>query len=67
MIIADQGGPIYTAPRHYAAQGIPAVLYGAGARTLVAKGHSAEENLRLDDLMDATKVVAGALAELLRP
>lgn len=66
--ISEQGVPIYTDARHYAAQGIPTVLYGAGPRTLLeANGHNAEENLRLDDLKGATKVVAAALAELLRP
>jgi len=29
------GVPIYTDARHYAAAGVPAVLYGAGPRTLV--------------------------------
>jgi len=66
--IPEQGVPIYTDARHYAARGIPTVLYGAGPRTLLeANGHNAEENLRLGDLKGATKVVAAALAELLRP
>jgi len=65
--IPEQGVPIYTDARHYAARGIPTVLYGAGPRTLLeSNGHNAEENLRLEDLKDATKVVAAALAELLR-
>jgi acetylornithine deacetylase/succinyl-diaminopimelate desuccinylase-like protein len=66
--IPEQGVPIYTDARHYAGQGIPTVLYGAGPRSLLeANGHNAEENLRLNDLKGATKVVAAALAELLRP
>ena len=59
------GVPLYTDARHYAARGIPVVLYGAGPRTLLeANAHNAEENLRLDDLRAATKVVALAVAEL---
>jgi acetylornithine deacetylase/succinyl-diaminopimelate desuccinylase-like protein len=42
------------------------VLYGAGPRTLAeANGHRADEKLRLDDLHQATEVVALALADLL--
>ncbi len=66
--IPEQGVPIYTDARHYAARGIPTVLYGAGPRTLVeANGHNAEENLRLDDLRAATEILAAALADMLRP
>ena len=58
--------PIYTDARHYTAAGVPAVLYGAGPRTLVeANGHRADEKLALDDLHKATEVVALALADLL--
>jgi acetylornithine deacetylase/succinyl-diaminopimelate desuccinylase-like protein len=47
---------------------VPAVLYGAGPRTLAAaNGHRADENLRLADLHAATEVVALALADLLAP
>jgi acetylornithine deacetylase/succinyl-diaminopimelate desuccinylase-like protein len=61
------GVPLYTDARHYAARGIPAVLYGAGPRTLMeANAHNADENLRLADLCAATKVVALAVAELCR-
>lgn len=64
--IGEHGVPIYTDARHYTAAGIPAVLYGAGPRTLAeANGHSADENVRLDDLRRATKTVAATLAELL--
>jgi acetylornithine deacetylase/succinyl-diaminopimelate desuccinylase-like protein len=59
------GVPLYTDARHYAARGIPIVLYGAGPRTLLeANGHNADENLRLGDLHMATRVIAHALAEL---
>jgi acetylornithine deacetylase/succinyl-diaminopimelate desuccinylase-like protein len=64
--IAEQGVPLYTDARHYAAAGIPTVLYGAGPRTLAeARGHAADEQLRLADLRRATAVVACAVAELL--
>lgn len=59
------GVPLYTDARHYAARGIPTVLYGAGPRTLAeANGHNADENLRLNDLQAATRIVARAVAEL---
>lgn len=64
--IIEHGVPLYTDARHYAAAGIPTVLYGAGPRTLAeANGHAADEKLRLSDLRRATVVVACALAELL--
>ena len=60
------GVPLYTDARHYSQRGIPTVLYGAGPRTLMeARGHNTDENLRLDDLNRATKVVALTLADLL--
>ena len=59
------GVPLYTDARHYAARGIPCVLYGAGPRTLLeANAHNADENLRLSDLRAATKIVARAAAEI---
>jgi acetylornithine deacetylase/succinyl-diaminopimelate desuccinylase family protein len=59
------GVPLYTDARHYAAAGIPIVLYGAGPRTLLeANAHNANENLRLSDLRAATKIVALAVADL---
>jgi acetylornithine deacetylase/succinyl-diaminopimelate desuccinylase-like protein len=61
-----KGVPLYTDARHYAARGIPIVLYGAGPRTILeANAHNADENLRLNDLRAATKVVALAVGELL--
>jgi acetylornithine deacetylase/succinyl-diaminopimelate desuccinylase-like protein len=60
------GVPLYTDARHYAAAGIPIVLYGAGPRSILeANAHNADENLRLDDLRAATKIVALTVAELL--
>lgn len=60
------GVPLYTDARHYAAAGVPIVLYGAGPRTILeANAKRPDENLVLEDLRRATKVVAGALAILL--
>lgn len=65
--IAEHGVPLYTDARHYAAAGIPTVLYGAGPRTLgEAHGHAADECLRLNDLRGATATVACALTDLLK-
>lgn len=65
--IPAAGVPLYTDARHYAAHGCPVVVYGAGPRTLAeANAKSADENLLLEDLRRATKVVAAAVAELLR-
>jgi acetylornithine deacetylase/succinyl-diaminopimelate desuccinylase-like protein len=59
------GVPLYTDARHYAAAGIPIVLYGAGPRSILdANAHNADENLRLADLRAATKIVALAVADL---
>ena len=64
--LATHGVPIYTDARLYTSAGVPAVLYGAGPRTLVeANGHRADERLVLADLHKATEVVARALADLL--
>jgi acetylornithine deacetylase/succinyl-diaminopimelate desuccinylase-like protein len=64
--VPTTGVPLYTDARHYAARGIPVVLYGAGPRTLLeANAHNADENLRLSDLRAATTIVALALADLL--
>ena len=64
--IASRGVPIYTDARHYTSAGVPAVLYGAGPRTLEeANGHRADERLVLEDLHRATEVVALALTDLI--
>jgi succinyl-diaminopimelate desuccinylase len=66
--IPADGVPIYTDARLYSGAGIPSVLYGAGPRSLLeANGHRADENLVLEDLRKATKVVALTLADLLLP
>lgn len=60
------GVPLYTDARHYAAAGVPIVLYGAGPRSIEeANAHRADERLKLDDLHKAAEVVALALADLL--
>jgi acetylornithine deacetylase/succinyl-diaminopimelate desuccinylase-like protein len=64
--IPAYGVPLYTDARHYAAAGIPTVLYGAGPRTLIeANAHAADERLPLADLRRATEVVALTLLDLL--
>jgi acetylornithine deacetylase/succinyl-diaminopimelate desuccinylase-like protein len=64
--IPAHGVPLYTDARHYAAAGIPVVLYGAGPRTIEeSNAKRADENVSLDDLRRATRVVACAVADLL--
>jgi acetylornithine deacetylase/succinyl-diaminopimelate desuccinylase-like protein len=64
--VQPTGVPLYTDARHYAAAGVPVVLYGAGPRSLLeANAHAADEHLRLADLRAATEIVALALADLL--
>lgn len=61
------GSPLYTDARHFFEKKIPVVLYGAGPKTLVeANGHRADEHVKIDDLMKATKVVALSLYDLLK-
>jgi succinyl-diaminopimelate desuccinylase len=61
------GVPLYTDARHYAAAGVPTVLYGAGPRSLIeANAHAADERLLLADLRKASEVVALTLLDLLR-
>jgi len=65
-IVATASVPLYTDARHYAAAGIPIVLYGAGPHTIEeANAHRADERLPLDDLHKATEVVALTLHDLL--
>jgi succinyl-diaminopimelate desuccinylase len=64
--IVATGVPLYTDARHYAAHGIPVVLYGAGPRTIEeANAHRADERLPIADLYKATEVIALTLADLL--
>jgi acetylornithine deacetylase/succinyl-diaminopimelate desuccinylase-like protein len=60
------GTPLYADARLYGAQGIPAVLYGAGPRTVPeSNAKRADEHLVLEDLRRATKVVALTLLDFL--
>lgn len=66
--VEPTGAPLYSDGRHYAAAGIPTVLYGAGPRSVAAAGaYGPDEHLALSDLRAATHVVALTLADLLRP
>ncbi len=60
--------PLYTDARLYCEAGVPTVIYGAGPRTLLeANGHRADERVAIGDLRLATKTVAQALSDLLKP
>ena len=65
--IPTSGSPLYTDVRLYCEHGIPAAIYGAGPRTVLASNAKrADEHLVLDDLRRATKVVARTLFDLLK-
>ena len=64
--IAAVGTPLYADARLYGERGIPAVMYGAGPRTVPeSNAKKADEKLALEDLRKATKVVALTLFDLL--
>jgi acetylornithine deacetylase/succinyl-diaminopimelate desuccinylase-like protein len=64
--IPAQGTPLYADARLYGERGIPAVLYGAGPRTVPeSNAKKADEKLALEDLRRATKVVALTLLDFL--
>ncbi|MEH6435159.1 ArgE/DapE family deacylase [Massilia sp. DD77] len=64
--ITAQGTPLYADARLYGERGIPAVLYGAGPRTVPeSNAKKADERLQLEDLRKATKVVALTLLDFL--
>ena len=64
--VAATATPLYTDARLYGEAGIPTVLYGAGPRSILeANAKRADENLDLEDLRHATKVVAATLYDLL--
>ena len=66
--IPTSGTPLYTDVRLYGAHGVPAVIYGAGPRTVLeSNAKRADEHLRLSDLRGATKVIARTLFDLLQP
>ena len=63
---AAQGTPLYADARLYGEHGIPAVMYGAGPRTVPeSNAKKADEHLQLEDLRKATKVVALTLLDFL--
>ncbi len=64
--IPTSGTPLYTDVRLYAARGIPAVIYGAGPRTVFeSNAKRSDEHVVLEDLRRATKVVARTLWDVL--
>jgi succinyl-diaminopimelate desuccinylase len=64
--IPAMGTPLYTDVRLYAEAGIPGVIYGAGPRTVLeSNAKRADEQLELEDLRRATKVIARSLRDLL--
>jgi acetylornithine deacetylase/succinyl-diaminopimelate desuccinylase family protein len=64
--IPTSGTPLYTDVRLYGEQGVPAVIYGAGPRTVFeSNAKRADEHLVLEDLRRATQVVARTLFDLL--
>ncbi len=65
--IPTMGTPLYTDVRLYSEHGVPAVIYGAGPRTVLeSNAKRADEHIVLEDLRRATKVVARALFDLLQ-
>jgi acetylornithine deacetylase/succinyl-diaminopimelate desuccinylase-like protein len=65
--IPTSGTPLYTDVRLYGAHGVPAVIYGAGPRTVLeSNAKRADEHLGLAELRGATKVIARTLLQLLR-
>lgn len=64
--VHETGTPLYADARLFGEAGIPAVLYGAGPRTVLeSNAKRADEHIVLSDLRAATRVVARTLAELL--
>ncbi len=65
-VVPAVGVPLFTDARLYSNAGVATVMYGAGPHSILeANGHRADENLVLEDLRRATKVVALTLADLL--
>ncbi|WP_338762741.1 ArgE/DapE family deacylase [Massilia sp. METH4] len=64
--IGAAGTPLYTDARLFGEAGVPAVLYGAGPRTVSeSNAKRGDEHIVLEDLRRATKVVARSLFDLL--
>lgn len=65
--VEASGTPLYTDARLFSERGIPAVIYGAGPRTVLeSNAKRADEHIVLNDLRGATKVVARTLLDLLK-
>ena len=65
--VKASGTPLYTDARLFSERGIPAVIYGAGPRTVLeSNAKRADEHIVLEDLRRATKVVARTLFDLLK-
>ncbi len=65
--VKASGTPLYTDARLFSERGIPAVIYGAGPRTVLeSNAKRADEHIVLEDLRRATKVVARTLYDLLK-
>jgi acetylornithine deacetylase/succinyl-diaminopimelate desuccinylase-like protein len=61
------GSPLYTDAMHFYEAETPVILLGAGPKTLLeANGHRADEHVKIDDLMKATKIIALSLYDLLK-
>jgi succinyl-diaminopimelate desuccinylase len=64
--IPESGSPLYTDVRLYGEHGVPAVIYGAGPRTVLeSNAKRADEHVQLTDLQRATQVIARTLFDLL--
>lgn len=64
--LEETGTPLYTDVRLYGERGVPAVIYGAGPRTVLeSNAKRADEHIVLTDLRAATKVVARTLFDVL--
>jgi len=60
------GIPLYADARFYSNLGIPTVMYGAGPKTIeMANGYQADEHVQIEDIMQATKIIACTLYDLL--
>jgi succinyl-diaminopimelate desuccinylase len=67
VAIPESGSPLYTDVRLYGAKGVPAVIYGAGPRTVLeSNAKRADEHVVLEDLRRATQVIARTLFDLLQ-
>ena len=65
--VEASGTPLYTDARLFSERNIPAVIYGAGPRTVLeSNAKRADEHIVLEDLRRATKVVARTLLDLLK-